>query len=189
MPHPIWNHAATCVVRILNFHDSILTNEQENSVWSYISGLPVRTVVDLLNVLDELDHTVASVVFGDVRIDDSILNLRLATADHYLAILNHLRVLLGQPHWFPSSSPMCENANQYFQHMRDVEAEVGFNTYTQNTLYTTLTEYGYAEDETPEPNHDDDAIIPESNHDDTPETNNADDDASTIYSENISTLL
>lgn len=166
MPHPIWNHAATCVVRILQFHDSILTDEQENSVWSYVSGLPVRTVVDLLNVLDEIDHTVATVVFGDVRIDDSILNLRLATADHYLAILNHLRIILGQPHWFPSSSPMCENANRYFQHMRDVEAEVGFNTYTHNTLYTTLTEY--VDDNVEDLNND-----------------TIDDDTLTVYSENI----
>ena len=167
MPNPIWNHAATCVIRLLQ-HNLILTDEQENSIWSYVNGLPVRTVVDLLAVLDEIDHTLESVIFTEIRVDDSILAARIANADHYLAILNNLRILLGQSRWFLDCNPLCENANKYFQYMRDVEVVVGFDSVTFRTFYEILS--GYVDD-LPVPNND-----------------AADDDASTVYSENIEPL-
>ena len=140
MPYPIWSHAADCVTEMIQ-RDIILTPEQELSIRSYVSRVPVRCVMDLLMTLATNNLTMGEAIMSDARDLLSSFDGTTAHADHHMAIISRLRDIAGQGAWFHEGSSCYEYADRYFQHTRDTEEHVGFDPQYLRSLYTMLTEF------------------------------------------------
>jgi len=154
MPYPIWSHAADCVTEMIQ-RAIILTPEQELSIRSYVSRVPVRCVVDLLMTLATNNLTMEEAIMSDARDLLSSFDGTTAHADHHMAIISRLRDILGQGAWFHEGSSCYEFSERYFQYTRDTEEHIGFDPQYLRSLYTMLTEF--SDDESDNSDDDSDA--------------------------------
>jgi len=137
MPQPIWDIAADAVVQNVT-HTIVLTEEMEHSLSAYIRDLPVRVVVDLFIVLESVGTTLTEAVHTTEMDDVDALTVTSAHGDHYTAILNQIRVILGNNSWLPADSAITAYTERYMHEMRQVEAMVGFTRETRENLLNII---------------------------------------------------
>lgn len=140
MAHAIWNRAANLVVSIIE-QDLLVTPTQRDGILEYVEHLPVRTVVSLLATLRTTPYTLTGALFADGLDVDGAFYDTHPYKDHFLAILNHLRILLGQPGWFPENSATCYLSGLYLRQARDLEEGVGFSPHVLAILIASLEDY------------------------------------------------
>lgn len=157
MAHAIWNRAANLVVSIIE-QDLLITPTQRDAILEYVERLPVLTVVNLLATLRTTPYTLNGAIFADRMDVDTAFYDTHPYKDHFLAILNHLRVILGQPGWFPENSPTCSLSALYLHLVRNIEEDVGFPHHVTAELIACLEEYRPHPDVDLTENNDNDSI-------------------------------
>lgn len=202
MPQPIWSHAADCVTDMIH-RDMFLTPEQDLATRSYMIRVPVRCVLDLMMTLNLTDRSMADTLLVDdsTEIREAFTGMT-AHVDHHLVILNNIRILFGWDSWFPSNSPMVDNAERYFQFTKDIEEHVGFDPDTRSSLYTMLTNFSDSEEDCDSDDDTDSTITTNTNQPDAGSgdadagsgdadagSGDGDDDGSSVHSASTSTTI
>ena len=137
MPHPINYHVADCVVRVILNHFG-LSPEQEDNIHTFIRSMPVRIVIDLLS------HTHRE--FVTIPLEDSMEVDRILSSyytpyrEQFQIILNEIRIIYGEPSWYPEGSYLRNTSLNALRLMREIEENDGIDPEARSRLYQMVSD-------------------------------------------------
>jgi hypothetical protein len=153
MPYPLNYHVADSIVRVIQTR-VILSEHQTDRIRTFLRSMPVRVVLDLFGNANE---EIATLPMEDSMFVNTTLDGYFTPyQEQFQLILDEIRVIYGQPSWYPTDSHLRPLGIEALERMRDLEANDGFTSDERVRLYemttTLVNEILNAED-------DDDSVI------------------------------
>ena len=137
-------------------HHLPVTPEQDRAIRDYVRGLPVKCVLGLLITLKNAGYASLghAVYIDDQSVLEGDFDGLTTDDDHYMVIINALRMILGRDSWYTMDSDIVVYASRYLQTIRDIEEHIGFDYDTLERMRSMLTEF--ADPQTDDDDDDDD---------------------------------
>ncbi len=132
MPYPLNYHVADSIVRVIQTR-VILSEEQTERIRRFLRSMPVRVVLDLFRHANE---EIATLPMEDSMFVNTTLDAYYTPYhEQFQLILDEIRVIYGQPSWYPTDSHLRPLGIEALERMRDVEANDGFTLEERVRLY------------------------------------------------------
>ena len=138
MPHPLHHHVADCFVRVIRTR-IIIPLEMEDRIRIFIHAMPVRVSLDLLHLVGD-DIATIPIEEDSMVVDSYLTNLHTPYQEKFHIILNEIRIIGGEPSWFPENSYMREDGIEVLRRMRDIELNGGISHSEREYLYRFASE-------------------------------------------------
>ena len=133
MPYPLDHHVADCIMLLIHSR-VIISLDQEDRIRAFIRTMPVRVSLDLLHLVGD-DIATIPAEEDSMVVDSYLTNLHTPYQEKFHIILNEIRIIYGQPSWFPENSYMREGGIETLRRMRDIELNGGISHSEREYLY------------------------------------------------------
>jgi hypothetical protein len=140
MADTIWTHTASRFCAYLVYHGVHMTPEQHNNVFRFVESMPVRSVIGLLHTIRESRYHISDILFHDrVTVETELVRTASGALflDHYLVMLNEIRMCIGQATWFGVDTDWYTGTMSYLSHLHNLEFRMG----VPNRIRRLMTEY------------------------------------------------
>ncbi len=148
MPYPLNYHVADAIARVIQTR-VILSEDQAERIRCFLRSMPVRVVLDLFGSVNE---EIATLPMEDsMTVNTNLEGFFSPYQEQFQLILDEIRVIYGQPSWYPTDSHLRPLGIEALERMRDLEVNDGFTVEERVRLYemtnTLVNEIMNAEDD------------------------------------------